>query len=250
MSERCGGSETGVCSFCAYIERSLPDRTMRYMRRISRPVLLSVTAFVALASSSVAWSVKLELEPIHGTYMLGPEVSRIVADPNAGKLVVDRATSKVIFEPNPGVIVLDVDVGSIDVGPNAGQFVFDTKIEKYVLDQNSASNESGDTRGSEKFVFDPNAGKIVLDPAIGKLVFEPDPESGTLEPEVAECIRGKGTELWHECYNLQKSVRPEERVEAGFKGFHDDMFRHDTKIRSIWVPSPAERWSRARDREG
>ena len=61
-----------------------------------------------------------------------------------------------------------------------------------------------------------------------------------LSPQVAQCILDK--KPWSECYNMQRSVvgNAEPRVGEGFRGFHEKIYKKDSGIRSIWVPTPAE----------
>ena len=63
---------------------------------------------------------------------------------------------------------------------------------------------------------------------------------GQLLEQVQKCFR-EGRP-WGQCYNLMPHVLndPSQRVGDHFDGFHKDLFRDDIKIRSIWVPSPAE----------
>ena len=61
-----------------------------------------------------------------------------------------------------------------------------------------------------------------------------------LDPRVAQCIREK--KAWSECYNMLPSVvsNAERPVGQGFEGFHEGIYKEDSGIRSIWVPTPAE----------
>lgn len=61
-----------------------------------------------------------------------------------------------------------------------------------------------------------------------------------LDPRVVQCILDK--KPWSECYNMQRSVvsNVEPPVGEGFGGFHEKIYKKDSGIRSIWVPTPAE----------
>ena len=65
-----------------------------------------------------------------------------------------------------------------------------------------------------------------------------------LNSDVIKCIQDNRP--WSDCYNLQLGKNGK-KVGKGFSGFHDDVFGSSSvSIGSIWIPTPAELFSRPR----